>query len=115
MSPRAPANEEDLPDFETTCAAGQICRIADAMSPGHWRVRLRTGRALPGRGRMLHRQAPRPAVGGGFQQTSHTGPDMKINLGVTSIRGITLGDGKGQGERAKIRRSVRRRQCVARA
>ena len=35
---RVPANEEDLADFETDLAAPvQICRIADALSPGHWR------------------------------------------------------------------------------
>jgi len=35
---RCLANEEDLADFETDLAAPvQICRIADALSPGHWR------------------------------------------------------------------------------
>lgn len=33
------ANEEDLADFETDVAAPvQICRIADTVSPGHWRA-----------------------------------------------------------------------------
>jgi hypothetical protein len=46
----------------------------EKLSPSHWRVRLRAGRALPSRGRVLHRHPPRPATDGGFKQTSHTGP-----------------------------------------
>jgi hypothetical protein len=72
---RVLVNEEDLVDCETDMGAPvQICGIADAVSPGHWRVRLGAGRVLPSRGRVLHWQAPRPATDGGFQQTSHTGP-----------------------------------------
>jgi len=49
---RVSANEEDLADFETDVGAPvQICRIAHAVSPSHWRVQLRAGRALPSRGR----------------------------------------------------------------
>jgi hypothetical protein len=71
---RVPVNEEDLAGFEIDAGAPvQIGRIADAVSPSPWRVRLRAGRARPSRSRVLHRQAPRPATGGGFQQTSHTG------------------------------------------
>src|ERR1017187_654745 len=62
---RVPVNEEDLAGFEIDAGAPvQIGRIADAVSPSPWRVRLRAGRARPSRSRVLHRQAPRPATGG---------------------------------------------------
>ena len=58
---RVPANQEDLADLETDVGAPvQICRIADAVSPSHWRVRLRADRVLPSRSRVLYGQAPRP-------------------------------------------------------
>jgi hypothetical protein len=71
---RVPANEEDLADFETDVGARADMQDRRCVSPVHWRVRLRAGRALPSRSRMLYRQEPRPATDGGFQQTSRTGP-----------------------------------------